>query len=72
MDADSDPRRPAPAAKRPITMRRERREYEPDGSCGSHSRRSRLIARGCAAPPDAGSTIGARAGRHPLSVSQSA
>ncbi|HEV8209567.1 MAG TPA: hypothetical protein VGP77_05575, partial [Vicinamibacterales bacterium] len=56
-------RRPASAAKRPVTMRRERSEYEPGGWCGSHSHRSRLVARGCAAPPDAVSAIGVRARR---------
>ena len=37
----------------PVTVRREWRECEPQPSTGSHSRRSRLIARGYAAPPDA-------------------
>jgi hypothetical protein len=44
-------------------MRRNRREYKPPAAQGSYSRRLRLAARGCAAPPDVVSAIGVRAGQ---------
>jgi hypothetical protein len=50
-DADCVARAPgavtaSSGAAQPRAMRRERREYAPDGGGGSHSRRSRLIVTG--------------------------
>jgi len=51
-DTDGYRERPAPAAKRPVAARSERREYEPRVTTRSYSRRSFLTVRGSAAPPD--------------------
>jgi len=45
-------RRPAPAAKRPVAVRTERCEYEPQEPRSSYSHCSFLTVRGYAAPPD--------------------